>query len=233
MDPQPSTTLVNVAEHAELRLVQLLAESAPPSLLSPTFSSDCESRIASADAPGLIRCVLRDPGAMTSLFAIEPIDGAVSAFSLLAALLDRASADGGPSESSDLCEEMAEAVSRDNASYDPRKRAGMLCALYNLRPDGAERVRLLARIASLCSVSDPRSLSSGRPLGDALDPDAVRRMCEGWGVGGRERRDLYRAAADGIGRAAVTGGVESGEAARRRQRFLLLLVGTYQDPVRS
>eukprot|EP00566_Odontella_aurita_P011786 CAMPEP_0113595622 /NCGR_PEP_ID=MMETSP0015_2-20120614/39844_1 /TAXON_ID=2838 /ORGANISM="Odontella" /LENGTH=413 /DNA_ID=CAMNT_0000502969 /DNA_START=130 /DNA_END=1372 /DNA_ORIENTATION=+ /assembly_acc=CAM_ASM_000160 len=200
-ESRPSSTLVNVAEHAELRLVQLLADSAPANLLGPSFASDCESRIASADAAGLIRTVLGNAGAMTSLFSIEPADEAVSAFSLLAALLDRES---DPASARSAASEMADAAAgrgqSKNAAYDASKGASMLCALYNLRSDPSEKCALLRKIVAHVSSTCPDLLQPGRPLGDALDSGNVTKMLEGWGVDRAEKRAVYRTAAEGVRR---------------------------------
>lgn len=223
-DKRPSSTLVNVAEHAELRLVQLLAGSAPPHLLGPSFLSDSESRIAAADAVGLIRTVLNDAGAMTALFSMSPADEAVSAFSLLAALLDRESDRAAAARAAaEMADAAAGAGQSNNAAYDPERGASMLCALYNLRSDGVEKCALLRKIVQHVSSTKPDLLKPGRPLGDALESDNVTKMLEGWGVDRAEKRAVYRAAAEGIERA---GGED---AVSRKQKFLVLLVGTYEN----
>eukprot|EP00586_Coscinodiscus_wailesii_P020940 CAMPEP_0172493598 /NCGR_PEP_ID=MMETSP1066-20121228/25016_1 /TAXON_ID=671091 /ORGANISM="Coscinodiscus wailesii, Strain CCMP2513" /LENGTH=429 /DNA_ID=CAMNT_0013263821 /DNA_START=134 /DNA_END=1423 /DNA_ORIENTATION=- len=218
---QPSSTLANIAEHAELRLVRILSSGAPPTLLSPTFESDCESHIANADAPGLIRTIILDRGALTSLFSISPVEDCISAFSLLAALLDRVGggrggSDGGKEEI--LSNELADAVSAEG--FDPVKRVAMLSALYNLRSRGAEKCRLLGRIVSLCAECEVEKLMDGGALYDVLAVGNVLRLCDGWGVGVPERRVLYRA----IGGAYKN--VKGGEV--RRQRYLLLDVKSYE-----
>lgn len=222
-DPRPSSTLVNVAEHAELRLVQLLADSATAANpVGPSLVSDCEARIAAADAAGLIRTVVGDAGAMASLFSMEPADEAVSAFSLLAALLDRES---DPAVAAKAASEMADvaAGARQGAAYDAKKGASMLCALYNLRSDPTEKCALLRKIVGHVSTTQPELLEPGRPLGDALDSKNVTKMLAGWGVERAEKRAVYRAAAEGVGKAGDEGAV------KRRQKFLLLLVGTYEN----
>jgi len=213
---QASSTLVNVAEHAEVHLVHLLAESAPSNLLSQSFTTDCENCIANADAPGLLRTVLGDGGALTSLFAIDPIEESVSAFSLLASLLDRVTG----MEAAKLATEISDIIGNDNR-FDPCKRIAMLAALYNLRADGTEKCRLLAKIVRLCAASAPHMLNEGQPLGDMIEPEALEKQVDFWDVSVEERRILYRAVVDGIGSVA--------EGAKRRQRLLILLVGTYTD----
>uniref|UniRef100_A0A6S8Z843 Eukaryotic translation initiation factor 3 subunit M n=2 Tax=Ditylum brightwellii TaxID=49249 RepID=A0A6S8Z843_9STRA len=212
----PSSTLVNVAEHAELRLVRLLSGGAAPS-----FESTCEACIANADAPGLIRSILSDSGAMDALFALDPVEEAVSAFSLLAALLDRVGSDR-PDEEAGLAKELADTVG-NNESYDVTKRIAMLCALYNLRSDGAEKTLLLARIVQLSASSDPKSLCPGQPLGDLLEADNIMSMMASWAVPKKEQRFLFRKVVDGVG----AGGEKS--LLLKRQRYLLLLVESYTD----
>ena len=77
--PQASSALVNVSEQAELRLVQLLADSCPsPAAVEMTFAPECEGYIGNGDAAGLVRTVLGDAGAISGLLAIEPKDEAES-----------------------------------------------------------------------------------------------------------------------------------------------------------
>ena len=212
--PQASSALVNVSEQAELRLVQLLADSCPsPAAVEMTFAPECEGYIGNGDAAGLVRTVLGDAGAISGLLAIEPKDEAAGAFSLIAALLERVE---GAAEQSALSVALADAVTNgaaDDAAAG--KRAAMLAALYNLSSNGTEKANLLARIVSLTAASDPGALSPGRPLGDVLDAANVRSMVEGWGVGRADQRRLYRAIADGLAAGA------------RRQTFLLSLLATY------
>ena len=66
--PQASSALVNVSEQAELRLVQLLADSCPsPAAVEMTFAPECEGYIGNGDAAGLVRTVLGDAGAISGL----------------------------------------------------------------------------------------------------------------------------------------------------------------------
>jgi hypothetical protein len=222
---QPSSTLVNVAEHAELTLVRLMAESAPKKKLSPKFEADCEACISNADAPALIRTILRDAGAMAALFVMDPVEDAISAFTILAALLDRVGADR-PGEEAGLAAELAETVG-NNKKFDAGKRIAMLCALYNLRTDGGEKCRLLARIVALSAESDPKMLASGHALGSILDADNISSLVSAWNTASvAEHRALLRTIADGVRK------VGDEDSISRNQRFLLLLVETYADEVR-
>eukprot|EP00561_Arcocellulus_cornucervis_P002463 CAMPEP_0185811978 /NCGR_PEP_ID=MMETSP1322-20130828/8804_1 /TAXON_ID=265543 /ORGANISM="Minutocellus polymorphus, Strain RCC2270" /LENGTH=413 /DNA_ID=CAMNT_0028508481 /DNA_START=214 /DNA_END=1452 /DNA_ORIENTATION=+ len=221
--PHPSSTLVNVAENAELRLVQLLADSCPsPQAVTPNFQSSCEAAVGNADAAGLIRAILGDSGAIAGLLAVEPTEEAVSAFSLLAALLDRVESEA---DQSALVAAMAQTITVAPAAGADggKKKAAMLAALYNLRSSGVEKVDLLARIVTLSAESDPKVLAEGQPLGDVLDAANVKKMTEDWGVGRADQRKLYRAIADGVGK------VQGGDSAARRQKFLLSALGTYAE----
>eukprot|EP00978_Attheya_sp_CCMP212_P034443 scaffold144165_cov54-Attheya_sp.AAC.2 len=219
---QPSSTLVNVAEHAELTLVRLMAESAPKKKLSPKFEADCEACISNADAPALIRTILRDAGAMAALFAMDPVEDAISAFTILAALLDRVGADR-PGEEAGLAAELAETVG-SNKAFDAGKRIAMLCALYNLRTDGGEKCRLLTRIVALSAESDPKMLASGHALGSILEADNITSLVSAWNTASvAEHRALLRTIADGVRKMGDEDSIS------RNQRFLLLLVETYTD----
>lgn len=217
--PHPSSTLVNVAENAELRLVQLLADSCPsPKTVLPDFQSSCEAAVGNADAAGLIRAILSDSGAISGLLAVEPVEEAVSAFSLLAALLDRVESEA---DQSALATAMAQTISTAPAEGAGKKKVAMLAALYNLRSDGAEKANLLAHIVVLAAESDPDALSEGQPLGDVLDAANVKKMTEDWGVGRAGQRKLYRAIAAAF--------EVEGNSTARRQKFLLSALGTYAE----
>ena len=221
--PHPSSTLVNVAEHAELRLIQLLADSCPsPQSVSPSFQSSCETCVGNADAAGLVRTVLGDAGAIAGLFAVDPADEAIGAFSLLAALLERVDGDA---DQKSLAATMAQTIAAApvTGAEAAKKKVAMLAALYNLRSDGVEKVDLLSRIVALTAESDPDALAEGSPLGDILDAANVKKLTEDWGVGRADQRKLYRAIADGVGL------VQDGGSAARKQKFLLSALATYAE----
>ena len=146
----------------------------------------------------------------------------MSAFSLLAALLDRVESEA---DQSALVAAMAQTITVAPAAGADggKKKAAMLAALYNLRSSGVEKADLLARIVTLSAESDPKVLAEGQPLGDVLDAANVKKMTEDWGVGRADQRKLYRAIADGVGK------VQGGDSAARRQKFLLSALGTYAE----
>lgn len=232
MSLSSSSTLVNVAEDAELRLVRLLADAAPPQLLSPTFVQECEQCMVNADASALMRTIVGDAGAMAALFALEPLDEAVSAFSLLAALLDRVREDR-PEADAEIAVALADAVINCQVQGEEAdlRRISFLSTLYNIRSDGRERCALLARMVKLAAAHQPAMLTEGQALGNLLLEDAsttafrpseprIVSMLDAWDVPVAARRDLYKAIADAIP-----------DSPSRKQRFTLLLVDTYNEGV--
>lgn len=209
-----SSTLVNVAEDAEIRLVRLMAQTAN----SASFIQDCEACIANGDASNLLKTVCRDAGALGALFVLEPSEEAVSAFSILTALLSRVNAN----EEAGLTKLLADGV----ASVDgaPARKISLLSVLYNMRSSGKEKCALLAKMVALAT---PELLDPNTPLGDILQEDLpaqgvapssprIVSMLDTWQVPLQDRRELYLAAAQGLN-------------APRKQRFLLLFVESYKD----
>jgi len=227
-----SSTLVNVAEDAEVRLVKLLAETESPVALGSSFVSSCENCIVHSDASGLMAAIVGDPGAISSLLVLESSDEATSAFSLLAALLQRVRADR-PLEEAPLAAALAEAVHTTEVTGVEEvtlavRRITLLSALYNLRHDGTEKCDLLAKMISLAKLYQPAMLQEGQALGNLLleqesasilhqvVPRAVV-ILDGWKVAPKDRRVLYKAAAESMPDSVI------------EQRFMLLLVETYND----
>lgn len=224
-----SSTLVNVAEDAELRLVRLLAQTAK----SGSFVQDCEACIANGDASNLLKTAVKDTGALGALFVLEPAEEAVSAFSLLTALLTRV----GRNEEAGLTKLLADAVASvqtaGKADFVARQ-ISMLSVLYNMRSAGNEKCALLARMIQLAGAGQPNLLEPGKPLGDILHEDLstntnmpsvvpssprIISMLDAWEVPLQDRRDLFLASARGI----------PAEYSPRKQRFLLLFVDSYKD----
>jgi len=225
MIAEPSSTLVNIAENAELRLIELLSTNAT----SSTFAVDCERCIANAQASHLIRTIIDDEGALSSLWkgAIES-DG-VSAFALLVALLERVNdeetvRDG---EESALAMTLADTIARiasnpDTGSDTTKRIVGMLCFLYNLRPNGTEKCRLLVHIVSIAASSCPDLLDDEEKgeLGTLLAPDNIVQFMEKWNVSIQDKRMLLNA----LGKAMKKKGQQ-----QTKQRFWLLLLETYNN----
>lgn len=216
MPSSASSSLVNVAEDAELRLVRLLAESAKST--RPGFVEDCESCIVHGDAAQLMRTILGEKGAIAALVSLE--DEAVSAVSLLAALLDRVK----NVNSSQLVDELADSViqSVSAGAADATKAVSLLAALHNMRSAPLEKVGLLVKMIRLAGSVQPSLLeSNGSVLGKWMDASRLPSMLDEWQVKPIDRRELYRAAAEGA------------TSPLSKQRFTLMAVETYTAKVRT
>jgi hypothetical protein len=258
--PHPSSTLVNVSDDADLRLVRVLA----PSTSDPDeFERECAAAVADGDAATLLRTVI-DSGAVSGLLRGEDYtpDEAVSAFSLLTVYLDRV---GDAAVEAELCGLLADAVAASTAADGGatvtadggdgggggdddvgarERRSAMIAALFNLRSDGSERAGLLARIVDL---ADATALSPGEPRGvsalaDALDPAALRSSLALWGGGidGAVLRALYASVSRGMDRVLVALTRDDGDKTteakiratkERKQTYMLLFLETYKEEV--
>jgi len=166
-----SSTLVNVAEDAENRLVALLASSGRPS-----FAQDCERCLLNGDAAGLVKVIISDKGAMKQL-----LNGEEASFSLLAALLERVSV---AEQEAQLADSLASAVESQLKDKDQQLR--LLSALYNLRSSPQEKCALLVRMVTLAPTLTGR-------LGELVE-DVVK-LLDGWSIRLEKRRPLYKAIA--------------------------------------
>jgi hypothetical protein len=210
----PASSLVNVAEDAELRLVKLLADSAEST--RPGFVQDCEACIVHGDAAQLMRTILGEQGAISALVSLQ--DEAVSAVSLLAALLDKVK-----TSSSQLVDELADSVIRSatSESADAAKAVSLLATLYNMRSKPAEKVGLLVKMIRLAASHQPSLLEPhASALGKWMDTTRLPLMLDEWQVKSSDRRELYRAASQGA------------PSPLAKQRFTLLTVETYTASVR-
>lgn len=212
MPASASSALVNVAEDAELRLVRLLADSARSTRAG--FVQDCEACILHGDAAQLMRTILEEKGAILALVSLE--EEAVSAVSLLAALLDRAKDVNG----SKLVDDLADSVIQSTSTEETLKAVSLLATLYNMRSDPLEKVRLLVKMISLASARQPALLeSSSSILGRWMEASKLSSMLDEWQVKPEDRRALYRAAASGT------------TSPLAEQMFTLLVVETYSKAV--
>mmetsp|Transcript_21180 Transcript_21180/g.50276 ORF Transcript_21180/g.50276 Transcript_21180/m.50276 type:complete len:412 (-) Transcript_21180:186-1421(-) len=206
----PSSALVNVVDGAELCLVRLLAESAAPGSIRPTFVQDCENCIALSDAARLIRTIVSERGAVAALASLD--DEAVSAISLLAACLDRVRPQSGAKVQ---VIQLADSIIGIGAPTS--KAISLLATLYNMRSVPAEKVALLVKLIRV-AATDPALLEAENSvLGKWMDPGQLTTMLDEWKVPPVGRRELFRAAAD----ASTT--------ENARQRFFLLTAATYSS----
>ena len=238
--PSASSTLVNVAEDAEIRLVRLLAESNRQGV-APTFVPECEASIVNGDAAQLLRTILAQPGSMDTLLRVED---APSVFSLLAALIDKSPqhAKAGlvqelslavvhaANTSSSAATAAASMNNNSNDDDDTNKNSNIhskldvlvpiavLSTLYNMRWDPLEKVQLLVHMITLATIQNATHLlEPPHVLGKILEPPRIAQLLDSWQVPWTQRRPLYQAAAQGI----------ATRSPMKQQRFLLLLVQTY------
>lgn len=229
-----STTLVNTADAAELRLVHFLGDhdATNPFVLS------CENAINQADAATLLQTIASHKPAMDKL-VLSPSEEGIGAFSLLAALLDRVE---DASLANDVMKRLVIAVeaNSNNVGAAVENKIGMLCALYNLR-SGAEKCFILSRILSYAAFSgDASSVMSLLPnrkstLGQLLEENNLERLLEGFGgVENADKRSLFLIASNVVGRVAEISkekdmDQEATASLAAKQRFLLKMLGTYAD----
>lgn len=229
-----STTLVNTADAAELRLVHFLGDhdATCPFVLS------CENAITQADAATLIQTISNHKPAMDKLL-LSPGEEGIGAFSLLSALLDRIE---DASIAQEVMKNLVVAVESNSNNVDGavEKKIGMLCALYNLR-SGAEKCWVLGRILHFTAFSgDESSVLSLLPdrkstLGQLLEGNNLERTLMGFeGLESTDSRSLFLIASNVVGRVATVCqekdmGKEASAALAAKQRFLLKMLGTYSN----
>ena len=201
-----ASTLVNVTEDAELRLVRHLAEAAEST--SPSFVQDCEACISHGDAAKLMATILAEKRVIQALSLNEE---AISAVSLLAALLDRA-------KDSQLVNHLADSLIE--VSTDTTKTVSLLATLYNMRSDALEKVGLMVKMIQLATQRQPSLLESHvTVLGKWMDATKLPIVLDEWKVGLAARKPLYLAASEG------------GATPMAKQRFTLLALETYKSSV--
>mmetsp|Transcript_81081 Transcript_81081/g.234479 ORF Transcript_81081/g.234479 Transcript_81081/m.234479 type:complete len:394 (-) Transcript_81081:79-1260(-) len=197
-----SSALVNVTEDAELRLVRHLAEAAEST--SKSFVNNCEACISRGDAAKLMEVILEEKAVIQ---ALSLDDEAVSAVSLLAALLDR-------TKDSQLVQQLADSLIQ--VSTDTTKTISLLATLYNMRSDALEKVSLMVKMIRLASKGEPSLLDPhSSDLGKWIDASHLAAMMDEWCVEPAARRALYIAASEGASTPLA------------KQRFMLLVLETY------
>jgi len=228
-----STTLVNTADAAELRLVHFLGDH---DATSP-FVLSCESAITQADAASLLTTITRHQPAFNRLISNEE---GVGAFSLLSALLDRVT---DANQAQELMKNLVSAVEAATGNVDDiiGNKIEMLCALYNLRA-GSEKCWILARILNLAAFSgDEASLMTLLPgrkstLGQLLEGNNLERLLEGFDSNDGDKRALYSVAAKVVAKVAQVCkdknlDKEATAADSAKQKFLLKILATYSSTV--
>ena len=170
------------------------------------------------------------------------MDEAVSAFSLLTVYLDRV---GDDAVAKELCGELCKAVATagsEEVDGKGEKQVAMIAALFNLRTDANEKVKLLTNIVNLADVA---SLSPGEPKGvsalaDMLEVSHLKASCALWGtVDNVELRELYAAVSKGMDRVLASLEVNKEDdktkdrkvkaAKEQKQTYMLMFLETYKE----
>lgn len=195
-----STTLVNVSEDAEVRLVAMLAETAT----NPDFQATCQASIEEGKAGDLIKTILADTGALL-VFTQQTTEDAMAAFALLVALADRAG----------RVQDLIAMVSKLDAA-DAERRIALLSVLYNMRTRPSEKMMLLQHMIELAPLSllEPEQ-TLGRLLNDdeATKQPRVVSLLDQWKVSKNDRQKLYQTVTRVLPNTDI-----------RKQRFLLILI---------
>lgn len=212
-----SSTLVNTAESAELRLVHILGnhDATSPFVLS------CENYIANADATNLLQTILTNTDAVKILMTGDESDehgtassyGGHGAFSLLVSLLSRIDNEA---EIKDILALMVQTVEEYTSSESvddqiARKKLvelkmNMLSTVYNLRSDASEKCCILGRILSLCAFSGVEDLvldllpDRNTTLGNLLDGINLERFLPMNDLTMSDKRTLYGIVSKVIGK---------------------------------
>jgi hypothetical protein len=228
-----STTLVNTADAAELRLVHFLGDH---DATSP-FVLSCESAITQSNAASLLTTITLHQPAFNRLIANEE---GVGAFSLLSALLDRVT---DATQAQEIMRGLVGAVeaATGNVENIAESKIEMLCALYNLR-SGSEKCWILARILNLAAFSGNEAtlltLLPGRKstLGQLLEGNNLERLLAGFDSNDEDKRALYSVAAKVVAKVAQVCkekdlDEEATAADSAKQRFLLKILATYSSTV--
>lgn len=234
-----SQVVVNVAEHAELSLIKLLASHMPhiDNVTLSVVQEDCENLIAHADAAGLIqRVLLGDFPALEVLTNGNKGSGdtefadsdAISAFCLLVALLDYHS-NSNTDNNDTLKGQIAAKIMQLNAG-NVRIRLGMLRVLFNLATSAGAKCSLFLNMVQLVSNSADLEL--------LIDFCKTKYNGEGL-LSSVQLKGLAATLGDDAGNAALKQELfqVSGEAlakagsayASERQKVLLLQIATYDE----
>lgn len=216
-----SSTLVNVAEDAELRLVTLLGEYAGDS-----FQETCTVSLTKGDTEKLLKTVISSAPAIQTLLQLET-DEAIAAVSLLAALVQKCKAESTNAIILSLVDAICAGQNEDLVSTE--RKITMVSVLYNMLE---MKCKLVNRMLELAGKHAAVLLQPETALGQLLSspndatfatktstiPPPIVTLLDSWkdSVSVQDRRTLY---------ATVCKVVP--ETDSRKQRFLLLFLETY------
>ena len=232
------TTLVNVVPDAEHKLVRVLASSSSSSASGAAkFTTACESAISQGDAALLLKTIIdNDDGIQNALFVNLSESEAVSAVSLLGALLNRVDNNNASKQptASALLESLSSSIVRgasgSGSSVETSKTAiTLLAALYNIRSGPTDKVKLLTKMIDLAvsevpEILEPKTSKTSVVLSKfVVEPAYSKTMFEEWNNNNTSLdvdavRKFYRSASN----AATAINLPT-----IAQHFLLLEVQTY------
>jgi translation initiation factor 3 subunit M len=209
-----SSTLVNVSEDAEMRLVGLLAEAAPTTDVGQmqSFQDECTRSINEGNATSLLQTIMESPEAMSALMVLDT-EQAVAAVSLLAALLQKVRP---PDREAALAQALVDAIVRatslaaaleeeaggEEDMRTAQRKIALLSVLYNMRTDAHQKCSLLSRMLQLASTHPDQLLADASLLGRLLQPPAASAHPTTTTTGGTAVAASGRAAAPAAARPA-------------------------------
>ena len=236
----PSSTLVNISDESATRLVSVLS----PLTSNPTkFETSCASAISNGNPAKLLTNIISN-GAITGLVKDDAfnINEVVSIFNLLTVYLDRVE---DSSVATDLCSALADAVGKGGSGDNIKeKQAAMVAALFNLRSNGNDKVKLLTKIIEMSDTAAmvPGGPKGALPLADVIDPTTLSVSLKLWGdVDNVELRSLFGAASKGMDRVLEKLSKDEQEdkttvikikvAREWKQSYMLAFLETYKEEV--
>ena len=217
-----SSTLVNVAEDAEQRLVAVLGADA-----GEKFQETCTACLAAGDKTKLVKTVTSSDAAMKALLTMETVE-AVAAVSLLATLLQKSD-----KFSAALNKFLVDAITGIGGGEleTTERKLTLLSVLYNMLP---EKCYILKCMIELAGTHTEQLLQSETALGRLLSSrdksfanssaPRVVTLLDTWdqssetAVTTADRRMLFSTVCKVMPATDI-----------RKQRFLLLLVETYDN----
>jgi translation initiation factor 3 subunit M len=200
-----SSTLVNVSEDAELRLVALLGETG-----GQDFTVKCNQCIERGDAANLVKTIIMSGPVMQKLVQSDEGGAAVQ---ILAALLQKGDKNNGGNGIAFA--NAIVSVPGDDLQIIERK-IGLLAVVYNmLEPKCATMQRMIEAAAKFPETLLAEDTVLGRLL--LSDSPRIVGLIDSWeNVSVTDRRKLYST-------------ICNSSSGKRKQRFLLLLLGTYSS----
>lgn len=194
-----STTLVNLSEDAELRLIGLLGEGAGES-----FQEQCSNLIAGGDYDGLVKLIFGSEESLQSLFEMDATESS-SCFYMIASLIQKSS----QTNLTDVLNSIKNVPGKDLLE----RKLSFISVLFNmLDKQQCETLICMMELAGQANLLDEDS-----SLGNLISGDSPRivDLLDTWPHSTvQQKRAMY---------ATVSKAVQDG----RKQRFLILFLDTY------